>query len=203
MIHAIIYDFGRVITAAKPASLFRQYEEELGLAAGVLNRTMFGSSTWQDLLIGRCTKDAYWSEVGPQLGLTSQEAIAAFRRRYRDDEAVNTGVVELIRQQRGRFRLAVLSNAPPGLIDWLEEWGLAELFDVVVCSGDEGVAKPDAGIFLRTLERLGVAAHEAVFVDDTLRHVQAARALGIHAINFESAQLLAAELSQLLDVSTT
>ena len=41
-----------------------------------------------------------------------------------------------------------------------------ELFDVIVDSSEEGVRKPDVRIFDRTLERLEVEAHRAIFLDD-------------------------------------
>ena len=50
MIKAVIFDFGRVISAQKPMSLFQGYEEELGIEAGTLNPIMFGSQAWEDAL---------------------------------------------------------------------------------------------------------------------------------------------------------
>jgi putative hydrolase of the HAD superfamily len=198
MIQAIIFDFGRVISAQKPMSLFRGYEEDLGLAPGTLNRIMYGSESWQQTMVGRKTLDEHWQEIGPRLGLHTSDQIAAFRRRYAADEALNEGVMNLIRRLQGRYKLAVLSNAPPRLSKWLADWEILDLFDVVVCSGDEGVIKPDPAIFELTLERLGVAPEEAVFVDDTLGHVEAARALGIQGIHFTSAEALVKELDPLL-----
>ena len=198
MIKIIIFDFGRVISAQKPASLFRGYEDELGLAPGVLNRVMFGSDAWQETLLGHGTADDYWCEIGPALGLHTPDEIDAFRRRYFADEAINTGVLDLIRQLHGRYKLAVLSNSPPNLAQWLADWEILDLFDVVVCSGDEGVVKPDPVIFELTLERLDVVPEEAVFIDDYPGHVEAARALGLHGILFTTAEALADELDDLL-----
>jgi putative hydrolase of the HAD superfamily len=198
LISTVIFDFGRVISAQKPMSLFRRYEEELGLAPGVLNATMFGHPGWEEVLVGRKSVDEYWGEIGPLLGLRTDEAIASFRGRYAADEAINEGVLDLIGALHGRYKLAVLSNAPPGLRRWLADWGIDGLFDVIFCSGDEGVAKPDVEAFERILERLGVSAEEAMFVDDSPRHVAAARALGIHAIHFTTAEALAAQLHPLL-----
>lgn len=198
MIKAIIFDFGRVISAQRSMSHFRQYEQDLGLAPGVLNRVMFGHQAWQEVLVGRRALDDYWLEIGPLLGLHGADEIQAFRSRYFGDEAVNEGVLALIRELYGRYKLAVLSNAPPRLSNWLADWQILDLFDVVVCSGDEGVAKPDPAIYRRTLARLGVAPGEAVFIDDTLGHVNAARALGLHGLHFTTAEVLAGELNDLL-----
>ena len=109
-------------------------------------------------------------------------------------------MADLIRRLRsdGRYKLAVLSNAPSGLARWLNKWGLLELFDTVFCSGDEGVKKPDPAAFEITLERLEVKPEEVVFIDDTMGHVNAARALGIHGLFFSTAEALMEDLEHLL-----
>jgi putative hydrolase of the HAD superfamily len=48
----------------------------------------------------------------------------------------------------------------------LEGLGLGSFFDVVLISEGEGVKKPDAAIFHRALDRIGVAPAEAMFVGD-------------------------------------
>lgn len=199
MIKAVIFDFGRVISAPKPFSLFRDYEDDLGLPPSTINPIMFGSDAWQEVLVGCITLDDYWREIGPVLGLHTPEAIAAFRQRYHADEAINIPVLEVIRRLHGRYKLGVLSNSPAGLANWLADWGILDLFDVVVCSGDEGVVKPDPAIFRLALTRLGVAPHEAVFIDDSPGHVAAARALGLYGIHFTTPEELDRELGGLLD----
>jgi len=198
MIEAVILDFGRVISAQKPASLFRRYERDLGIQPGSINRTMFDSDDWQQVLVGQMTSEEYWARLGPRLNLMTPERIEAFRQRYQGDEAINEGVLELIRHLYGEYRLAVLSNCPAGLSEWLKRWQILHFFDQVLCSGDEGLAKPDPAFFLLALTRLGVLPQEAVFVDDSAGHVQAARALGLHALRFDTASTLAEDLGRLL-----
>jgi epoxide hydrolase-like predicted phosphatase len=204
MIKAIIFDFGRVISAQKPMSLFRGYEEELGIAPGTLNPIMFGSPAWEDALIGRKTSQEFWQAIAPQLNLRTPEAINTFRQRYRTDEALNEGVAELIRRlhAESRYKLAVLSNSPPKLSRWLDAWGILDLFDTVFCSGDEGVKKPNPVAFEITLERLGVAPQEAIFIDDTMGHVAAARSIGLHGILFTTAEALTEELDAILETES-
>lgn len=201
MIRAIIFDFGRVITAQKPPSLFSLYEKDLGLAPGSLNRIMFGSRAWQETLIGHMTANEFWSKIGPELGLKTPEEVDAFRLRYQADEAINEGVLELIRQLHGHVKLAVISNSPPGLARWLADWRILDLFDVVFCSGDEGVVKPDPTAFKVALDRLGVKPDETVFIDDTREHVEAALTLGLHGIVYKTAEALADEIKEFLRAS--
>ena len=196
MVKAIIFDFGRVISAQKPPSLFRRYEKDLGLLPGTINPIMFGSRDWGEALIGLKTSEEFWSAIGPELGLDTAEEIDVFRHRYRADEAINEGVLNLIRRLHGHYKLALLSNSPPGLGQWLNDWGMNDLFDVIFCSGDEGVVKPEPTAFEITLERLGVKPHEAVFIDDTLEHVDASRKIGLYGILFTTAEELEKELNQ-------
>lgn len=203
MIKAIIFDFGRVISSQKPQSLFERYEADLGLAPGMINRIMFDSQAWQDALIGRMTAKEFWYAIGPELGLETRQKIEDFYRRYHADESINAGVVNLIRQLHGQYKLAVLSNSPAGLTKWLSDWKVLHFFDVVFCSGDEGRVKPDPAAFNITLNRLGVLPSEAVFIDDTAGHVAAARKLGIHGILFTTAEALVLELNDLLAQQTS
>ena len=198
MIKAIIFDFGRVISAQKPSSLFRSYEDELGLEPGTINFIMFDSEAWQEALVGRKTVEEFWYEIGPELGLNSVDEVDAFRHRYHADEAINEGVLDLIHRLHGNYKLAVLSNSPPGLSQWLSDWKLLNFFEVVFCSGDEGIAKPDPNAFELTLERLGVEPDEAVFIDDTREHVEAAQKLGLQGILFTTAEELENKLDLLL-----
>jgi putative hydrolase of the HAD superfamily len=198
MIKAIIFDFGRVISAQKPPSLFAGYEADLGLEPGTINVIMFDSQAWQEALIGRKTEEEFWRVIGPKLGLDAAKDIDAFRRRYRADERINSEVVDLMNRLNGHYKLALLSNSPPGLIAWLTEWEVLGLFDVVFCSGDEGVAKPGAAAFEMTLKRLNVKPAEAVFIDDAVENVESAKALGLHGVLFTDTRALETELKNLL-----
>jgi 2-haloacid dehalogenase len=76
----------------------------------------------------------------------------------------------------------------------------ARLFDRfrdIVVSGEEKLVKPDAAIYRLALERFGLAAGDAVFVDDNPANVAAARALGIESVLFTSAADFRARLVEL------
>lgn len=194
MIRALLFDFGRVISAPKPAHLFHLYEKELGLAPDTINSIMFDSPLWQQALIGKLGMSDFWQAIGPQLNLASQHQLAAFQQRYYRDEKINFTVLSLIKQLAKNHQLAIVSNHPSGLKRWLEDWHIDNLFDAVICSGDEGVAKPDSAIFLLALKRLGVIAPETIFIDDTKEHVLAARDLGMYGHHFTTAAELRLDL---------
>lgn len=74
------------------------------------------------------------------------------------------------------------------------------MFDVIVISGEVGMRKPDAEIFELTVDRLGVAHADCVFVDDIARNVHAAVELGQVGILHTSYEVTAAEVSAVLGI---
>jgi 2-haloacid dehalogenase len=125
------------------------------------------------------------------------ELIEAFGRRF--GEMVRgpiAGAVEVLAELRQRnVPLYALSNwsaetFPPQR----QRFEFLSWFDGIVISGLEGVIKPDPRIFGILLERYGVAAQSAVFIDDVARNAAAASALGIHGIHFRSPAQLRSDL---------
>ena len=111
--------------------------------------------------------------------------------------------VRLARRLRPAYRTAILSNADQSLRGRLRELGIHDLFDTVVSSAEEGIAKPDAEIYRRAAERLGLRPESCVFVDDYEGNVRAAEALGMRGIVYrvDRGQDLAALLAGLGVVS--
>ncbi|MBA3303068.1 MAG: HAD family phosphatase [Acidimicrobiia bacterium] len=83
-------------------------------------------------------------------------------------------------------RTAVVTNNARELgAVWRASLPLDELFDTVVDSSEVGVRKPGAAIFHLTLERLGVEADRAAFLDDVASNCEGARRAGLHTILVE------------------
>lgn len=81
------------------------------------------------------------------------------------------------------IRLVVASNWDCSLPAVLERAGLAQAVDGVVSSAVVGRAKPAPEVFRRALELAGTAAHEALFVGDSLENdVLGARGAGVRAV---------------------
>ena len=118
---------------------------------------------------------------------------------------VERSVVDCVRRLRadGVRTALVTNNAAEFREGWRKSIPVDELFDVVVDSSEEGVRKPDPRIFERTLERLGVEAARAVFLDDYAGNVDAAQALGIRGVLVGSDPSLAvAEVDRLIPRKT-
>lgn len=100
----------------------------------------------------------------------------------------------VVRARRQGIRTALLSNS------WGNRYprdGWDDMFDVVVISGEVGMRKPERGIFGLTCDRLGLAAHDCVFVDDLEVNVSAAVDLGMTGVVHRSYEETAAQLEEL------
>jgi 2-haloacid dehalogenase len=76
----------------------------------------------------------------------------------------------------------------------LERFAFLNNFDGIVVSGDEGLLKPHREIFELFFERYGIEPQSAVFIDDSLRNVEGARAAGMMGLHFTSPEALARDL---------
>jgi len=101
---------------------------------------------------------------------------------------------QLALKQRGLLT-AILSNMGDNVLASVErEFDWIHRFDVLVWSFQLHMAKPAPAIYRYALQELGVRPEEALFLDDKLVNVEAARALGIQAIQFSTVERLHAEL---------
>jgi putative hydrolase of the HAD superfamily len=94
---------------------------------------------------------------------------------------INEPMVGLVSDLRAvGVRTALLTNNVRELRErWISLLPYGELFDVIVDSHEVGMRKPNPAIFRLTLDRLGIDAERAVFLDDIESNTVAAAALGI------------------------
>ena len=93
-----------------------------------------------------------------------------------------------------------------GLTNWSEEtfgdyapprFDFLALFDDIVVSGAEQLAKPDPAIYRLAIDRSGLPAEQLVFIDDRPENVAAAEAAGMRGIVFTDAGALRSALVDL------
>lgn len=109
---------------------------------------------------------------------------------------VDADVVKIVAHLAKKYKLALLSNAPSKLIRGiLADNDLEKYFDIIIVSSEVGMVKPSPEIFKFALEKLAMEPSETIFIDDNIRHVEAAAKIGIHSIQFKSAEQLKTELA--------
>lgn len=110
------------------------------------------------------------------------------------------GTVEIFRQlkEKEKYKFYALTNWSAELFPIaLERYDFLHWFDGRVVSGEEKMRKPDPQFYQVLLQRYHLQPDHVLFIDDNLRNVKAAEAIGIPCIHFQSAEQLHTELRQL------
>lgn len=194
-IRAVIWDLGGVLLRTEDYGPRDGLAQRLGMSRLELEETAFGKEAGKRGQRGEVSASEHWATIAQSVGLP----VETFWNEFFGGDRLDQELVAAIRELRLRYRTGLLSNAFSDLRGLVtEQWKIADAFDELVISAEEGVMKPDERIYRITLERLGVAAQEAVFVDDFKRNVEAAERAGIRAIHFRGPQQAWSELEQIL-----
>lgn len=89
---------------------------------------------------------------------------------------------EVIPKLKSNYKLAIVSDAWPSLLDVYEENNMTSYFDSIVISSFIGTSKPDRKMYCTALAELGVKPQEAIFVDDSLKNCMGAIEVGINTV---------------------
>ncbi len=193
----VVFDLGGVLVDWNPRHLYRK------LIADEAEREWFLNNV--------CTPD--WNvrqDAGRPIAEANAEAIAR-----------HPGKADLIRAFYERFD-EMMAGPIQGTVDILERlhaagtplyaltnWS-AETFPIgrrrfaflgrfrhVTVSGELKLIKPDPAIYRHVLAQAKKPAEACVFIDDSPKNVEAARALGFHGLHFEGPEKLARDLAAL------
>ena len=105
--------------------------------------------------------------------------------------------VEILRslKETNKYKLYALTNWSAETFPVaLQRYDFLQWFDGIVMSGEEKTRKPFPEIYQTLLNRFNVNPSEVIFIDDSLRNVEGAKAVGIDGIHFQSPQQLLHEL---------
>lgn len=197
-IHAIIWDVGGVLVRTEDSSPRGQLAAQYGLSQPQINDLVFGTNPNHPAQLGEITHAQHWADIQEKLGMTEAEA-KAFESRFFAGDVVDYNLIDHIRRLRKDYCTAILSNALSNLRSLLsDQWMVDDAFHQVIVSAEVGLMKPDPAIYDLTLETIGFAAEESVFIDDMPENIQAARDAGMHGIVFQSPEQAIKDLDALL-----
>ncbi|CAN5272120.1 HAD family phosphatase [soil metagenome] len=192
---AVVLDLGNVLIDWDP-------HPAIAAGLGPDEATRFLTASDFDFLAWNHLQDAGrgWDEAEAEVARTHPHW-AEHARAYRANfgaSLVGTidGSVEVLRDLHvaGVPLLALTNWSHEFFPHALKRFDFLELFDDVVVSGIEGMAKPDLRVFDRLRARAGRPLESLVFVDDRPENVEAARRAGLDGIVFETANRLRIEL---------
>jgi len=197
MIKTVVFDIGNVLMRFNWMNWAKEaYGEE---TRDVLAKTFWGKSYWDELdrgtwkvvhFLAKCLEDA------PEYEKEIRDAMARVGECMLKCDYAIPWVKEL--KEQG-YQVLFLSNysyylrrCKPEVLDFIP------YMDGGVFSCDVKMIKPDAGIYARLCAEYGLEPSECLFIDDTRKNVEAAKAYGMHAIHFESYEQAYADVAQVL-----
>jgi 2-haloacid dehalogenase len=192
---AVVFDLGGVLVHWDPRLIYRSMLASEELVEDFLAEV--GFAEWNHSVDAG---DHTWAEAVADLTARyphHAELIAAYPVRFPESLAGPVeGTVEVLRELHGAgVRLFALTNWSAELFPHARErFEFLQLFEAIVVSGEELLAKPDRRIFELVLTRYGLDPTRTVFVDDREVNVEAARAVGMHGLVFRDPGTLRRDL---------
>lgn len=196
----LLIDFGGVLTSNVFES-FAEFCRDEGLAPEAVRDLFMRDPAAREALggleTGHVSEREFEVAFAALLGVEPAEGlIGRLFARMQPDERMFDGVAAA---KRAGIRTGLVSNS------WGEEGydrtRFAELFDVLVISGEIGIRKPAPEIYALAAERLGREPERCVFVDDLAGNLKPARAIGMATVLHRDAETTLSELEQHLGVS--
>ncbi len=196
-VRAVFVDFGGVIMRTEDKGPRTRQAERLGMTFRDLEKIIFESDSSLRASTGEIAEEAHWQAVAKTLGVNRQEAGRIVTEFFSGDRK-DFALLDFLRSLRPEHKVGLISNAWSGLRAFITAQKFADVFDEMIISAEVGVMKPDPRIYHTALEIMGAQPEESVFLDDVLVNVEAARSLGMQAIQFTQPEISLEALKQLL-----
>ena len=199
-INTIIFDLGGVLIDWNPLYVF--------------NDLIPDDARRQEFFDTVCTN--HWNEqqdAGTLIAQATAERIAMFPAWESEIRAyygrwvemlgdANHGTVEILKNliDSPDYRVYALTNWSAEtfpIAKSIERFHFLHWFEGILVSGEEHLLKPQPEIYEAILSRYDIDRTKAVFIDDNYKNVLGSEAVGLKAVHFTTAELLAVELEKL------
>lgn len=193
----IIFDVGNVLVQFSWEAYLKDFGFPKEKYEKIADAT-FRSNTWNERDRGLQSEEEYVAQMVEKAPEYEEDIREVMRR---SDETIlpmeyaETWVKYLKNQG---YHLYILSNYSENMLEKTRpQMTFLKHMDGIIFSCDVKQIKPEADIYRTLLERFGLNPEKSVFIDDRDDNCEAARAQGIHAIEFKSFKQAVAELEKL------
>ena len=186
MIKTVIFDLGGVVITLDPQQAVQRFEA-LGVADAASRLDSYTQQgIFGDLEGGRISAETFRQELGKLVGreVTTEECCHAWQGYAK--EVPERNLEALLRLRREGFRVLLLSNTNPYMMEWCNSerfdghgHSVGYYFDALYLSYQMRLMKPDESIFRAVLINEQVAPADCLFIDDGARNVAAASQVGM------------------------
>lgn len=172
MIKAVIFDmYETLITQYNNPQYFgRHIAKDAGIEESVFMKSW--ESTEYDKTIGRMTFEDAVSKILKENNCYTDELFnkISYKRKTakRDNfNHLNEQIIPLLEElKKKQIKIGLITNCYSDEVEAIRNSYLFKYFDVVCFSYEEGIKKPDEGIFNLCLKRLNLSADECFYVGD-------------------------------------
>lgn len=128
----------------------------------------------------------YYSDFLPQITTTDEKILLEMHKRkkeaykkYLKYGKINQMLVDLIRNRKSNCKAALVTTASKqNTYDILMEFGIANIFDLVLTREDVIKAKPNPEIFFKAMDYFKIGPEECVIFEDSNVGIEAAKKTG-------------------------
>ncbi|WP_078546866.1 HAD family hydrolase [Litchfieldia alkalitelluris] len=190
MIKAVIFDLdGTLLNRDESLKLFinLQYDRLIN-QLGHMPKEKYVSRFIELDRRGYVWKDKVYTQLADEfniIALSPEDLLSDYIAEFKNCCVPFSGLFKMLSELKSEnLFLGMITNGYGQFqMDNIETLNIKKYFDTILISEWEGTKKPDAIIFNRALERLGVTAHESIYIGDHPENdVKAAQSVGMKAI---------------------
>ena len=190
----VVFDLGDVLIGWNPRNLYRRVFPDLEKMEWFLTNVCHGDwNLAQDA--GRSFDDGVKEAISRHPAWETE--IELYRDRWM--EMVSgpiQGSVQILEElhKKGVALFAITNWNGDTYRATHKKYPFLNLFRDIVVSGDEKIIKPDPAIFNLLAKRNDIALSNSIFIDDSLKNIRGAEAVGMQAHHFTTPEALRADL---------
>ncbi len=132
--------------------------------------------------LGHISSARFWEMTGIAHG----DSYINIEKEYLDTRlTIDEQFIEVATRLRDYYNLAILSNDVSEWSSYLrKKYGINEVVNFSIISGDVGCRKPSEKIYRIALEKIGAEAKDCLFIDDRNKNLVPAMDVGMRVLRF-------------------
>lgn len=174
MIKAIIFDCFGVLYPQISGNFFERHRDLFKNDTAALDKLNF------QIDLGEITRADFFNGLQEVTGMDAGKIKSEFDQEF----SVDSKLIEFIQKLKLTYKIGLLSNAGKEEIEIIYRDKIDGLFDATAISHEVKSVKPDSKIFLTCASRLSLEPEQCIFVDDSLKNLEAAKKLGMQTIYY-------------------
>ena len=185
MLPVIFCDFDGVIRHWDNTALFEQ-EVAFQLPKGTTFKAAFSAELLLPAITGQVKDEVWRDRVEQTLAKTvpHHQTTQLVHAWSNSPASIDFHLLETLRTMLPNHAIALVTNATSCLNQDMVNLQIDKAFDFVINSSEIGVAKPEVDFYRQAAQLTGATIETSLFIDDSLKNVQAAEAFGLKGFHY-------------------